>query len=1813
MLISGVAPSIAAEQDTAAAARISPAIVPARGTQSALLTLKAFGRYAVTVNSTQGVALQPLDRMAGAGEIAGEAGKQDGRLDLFLDRGEIKILTHASAKGSGQAKLSAHAFRELHEHPPMLIEQRLERASLDDFEQRSYWLEIKEKRTVAIEAAGRHLADLRLWRDGTWLVNMSPQLTTNQARAGQPLLIAHLTAELEPGLYLVTAYGGPSQPWTEASNDKPFFLRLGIPTLGPEMRQQFTMGELGVERFVVPAGPNYFRLELPVAGTANLQVSAYNEHDPFQAQGASANIDKRSLPPVAELNGIGSSGSRLVTVTMEAGKSFILQHFYASQVNYFNTSGDYWLSSIHAGYAEDSVGATAVLTRQRRNAPEEYVDARVLEFARDKPWHRRFNLLDELTLFIRMPEASKIRVVGQGVKARYRFEPFLTSRPYDYKAPPWQESGHVFELDRGLYVLTIQPETKGILDLQLLPPGSVMQDVMSFLAKLSTAANDTADQHPASIGSVPGETLTPVSPVARFAATRLDSDTRYTVYLNRQPGVASGLVMRPLPVDMQYPLPVTQRAGETLTIPVRVAEKGTLRALAEDGRLLNIALDNGKKGTAIEVEVGQYRVTVKGSDAVQVYSLGLEPARLSSQTPLPPMPDATLAGLPKFPVITSGAPRFLDLQRNSSGDFRVQVDKPGLYQFETTGLLHTGGRVRTRINPSLFSESENGVGRNFLIQNYLREGEYQLSVSTQGQTRGDLGVQLTRTEVVDGGELRAGEVARALLPSARALAYRFHIAKRGTYHLQAMGLGRDFRLRLEDAYGWPQFAPVLDGDIRGELAPGDYRLIVLPQTSEARVLTRLDLVATQKHYAGHGPHRIALETRIAHTWREPAKGKARVPDQWEFDLPALADLVISLDNEMEATLVNVADLKKVVAQIEAKRVWNGRLPAGRYRVLARHSRSNNHVPYTLQISSVQLLAGLSREVIAPLVIPVSVGADGLVELQSFGHSDVRARLLDASGNQVAQNDDRPDDWNFHIAQRLRPGEYQLMVDPVNERQASTTVFMRAPGEVAEKPLALGSNADIKDEQVHIFPLPIPADRNLLLASAQSSDTVGLALEGNSGQGESAQGWVSLGTTLAKNPYLALPLGVERYRAYRLRVWSADRRSLKIRVRAVAAMLAATSESQWLRGGVSLARVDEARSDLRVAMIVLSSPGTFRLKGDLAGLQWSDTSSCAEQIGSNAVIGASGKMLWLASGQAKDESLAPERLRLPTGENESLRLELLPGREGSIDMQLNSVGPSLVLTQARAGQPGIAMNAKREPNTMGLVSGEAVSVAQPGASGSAYVWNASSSSEPLELDVRQAPLRRVANRSLGMGGSDGTLGARTALPITLPGGSLRVRLSLSAMSAAVFLKRGKIMSTHWSGADTLQETVLTDADEMWLLNAESFDTHYGLEIAPGAGEAEPALKPGELLERNVSTAGRLRVPVEIQKTDSNQFHLHVSGNAQSLWLENGGRIAGGDDIVIRDSGVLWLQHQPGILVAWLEAPATQGTPGFAEWFKSFQETAVKPPQSVSLKGKTQVLNFKPERTTMLHVRTSVPVVTHYIVDGQPPRTEAHLQGANINLFAPAGSSRLVLRAVGADSLSGVATVLATDAGSLSEGAGTEILLAPGSARLFTFELKQQSQVGIGVRASSDIVHSVLYNERGAVQAQGVVQMPTLSPGRYYLAIEAPADTAPILVQPIVFGLKTPDTRPPYEILRRYVEGKDNDALLYVPPPPGTATDSEATDESGSPAKHRRAPRRVSDDETENTDESAASTEDGEPQPSGEAETGDGDSQQSTDGE
>jgi len=153
------APAVAQEGPPAVFDRTE---VPAAVTSRVVLDVSRFGRYAITASSDQGVSLELVDRMAGPGEAAGVAGERDGRLDLILDRSQYLLVARGHERATGTARLEVRPFEELHGDPaPELPELKLVSAPLGDLEQRSYWLKVGRPRWMTIEAAGRHLRDLR--------------------------------------------------------------------------------------------------------------------------------------------------------------------------------------------------------------------------------------------------------------------------------------------------------------------------------------------------------------------------------------------------------------------------------------------------------------------------------------------------------------------------------------------------------------------------------------------------------------------------------------------------------------------------------------------------------------------------------------------------------------------------------------------------------------------------------------------------------------------------------------------------------------------------------------------------------------------------------------------------------------------------------------------------------------------------------------------------------------------------------------------------------------------------------------------------------------------------------------------------------------------------------------------------------------------------------------------------------------------------------------------------------------------------------------------------------------------------------------------------------------------------------------------------------------------------------------------------------------------------------------------------------------------------------------------------------------------
>jgi hypothetical protein len=1697
-------PALAAAQEDPAAPSIDCPVVAAIGTQTAQLGIPRFGRYSIRVESAEGTAVQLVDRMAGPGVVDGVAGERDGRLDLFLERGEYRIVTHGHERARGEARLDAKAFAAASdEEPRRLIEHRLVRGELRDLEQLSWWLEVGERRTVVLEAAGRSLADLRLWRDGQWLVDATPETRVVQPSAGRPLLVCQLAAPLEPGLYLVTAYGGPAQPWAQGDDEHPLYLRGGIPRLGAAGRQRHEVSPFGHDRFRTPGAATYYRIELDEARPTSLSVGPFDPDRPFAAEGEETTIEKNTTPPVAETRVDPlDEGERVLVVTGDAGQPYVLQHFEALEVYRFEGEREHWVSTVHSGHAADSVDATGILVELP--GPERYVAPlreQTVALGGNRAWRRKVNLLSPLTVYLSVREDGRYAFSSEGAEARFRVEPFALSRPAGYRPPELRGSGETWDLEAGFYVLTAVPGRAGIAALTFRPYG-----IVDGLLEMVGLGEETA--------------ASPVTGSVRFPEVLLKRDHHYTLYLNRQPGVTAGAVVRPLPLDLGEPLPLWIRPGEEVAVPFAQSEAGVLRAIAEDGSALPVSLDGATWAELAPVAPGRHtaRVRVDG-DVTRACSLAFEPARLDPDAPLPPVPDATLAALPDFPALEGASTLHFDLPRGARSTFLVRAAEPGLYRLETRGILATEGNLRTRTTTSLVRGSQNGVGRNFLIQDYLREGDYQLTVSSAGSSAGHLGLSLSRSALGRGGFLTLYRPARASLAPGEAVEYRFIITEPGEFRVRALGQGRALRCRLEDREGWPLVTPNVEADVSRWFDPGHYRFVVLPEATEARVVSLIEPVPQPRVYEGRGPHRLPLGRARQAVWREPAPGQERAPQVWTFEAPADMDARVGMSGEMRGALVDV-ETGREIAAVPPLRGFQGRIPKGAYRLEVVSSRIDSGAAYSVGVWPAPLVSGLDREVTAPVALPVAVGDAGLVELFSFGGQDVRARLYDAAGRLLASSDDRADDWNFHLARGLSPGEYSLQVDPVGAEQAATRISMRTPPVVEEAPMAVpGSLEASLGDAAHVHPLILPEGESLLLASARTAEGIGLALEVDAGAGQ----WRSLGIDDGRETRLEAPISPGPTTRYRLRLWSLDRRDSPVRLE-VAAVAPAPHSEEALATGLVPAGVEELSSPRAVAAVALRRPGVFAVEpGD--GLRWCAAvdEPCAS---ADRVVAATRGQLWIVADRPAATARARRLVLQADVPAPPVRVGAEPVR---FDLAETRGGPVLLRATSRTGRPGVRYLPEGEgalPSGGGMAVGDAAAaaVALDPAAGAALVWRAAGGDPAIETRVVAIPF----DEPEGGGPLAGTLAPRSARRIDLPGGPKRVRLALDAGLAAVLSDGARVESLHWADAGPLAESVETSASRLTLLHGGDGSGHYSVETLPLREGARGALAAGAPFEAREDRAGAWRLPVA---APSRSVTLRVRGaSGESTLVTSGGLVRRGRDLALGagESGWLLLPHSPGPLLAW------QDDGGGAPWAtQDSPPLDVEPPASVALAGPSTSLRVRLAEPAVLHVRAGGALVSRLVRAEADDVVEVHPEGARIDAYLPDGNATLTLRAVGA-ALAGVAELTASPVTPVSEGLGPELLLAPGGTRFFSFEVREQGPVGVGVRASSGDVEATLLAVDGRLLGRGAAQMPTLEPGTYLLALAAPAGSGPVLVQPALVGLRRPDTGPPEEVVRSYLE-------------------------------------------------------------------------------
>jgi hypothetical protein len=257
---------------------------------------------------------------------------------------------------------------------------------------------------------------------------------------------------------------------------------------------------------------------------------------------------------------------------------------------------------------------------------------------------------------------------------------------------------------------------------------------------------------------------------------------------------------------------------------------------------------------------------------------------------------------------------------------------------------------------------------------------------------------------------------------------------------------------------------------------------------------------------------------------------------------------------------------------------------------------------------------------------------------------------------------------------------------------------------------------------------------------------------------------------------------------------------------------------------------------------------------------------------------------------------------------------------------------------------------------------------------------------------------------------------------------------------------------------------------------------------------------------------------------------LRGAVQGTYVQDDGAVLQGNDLNLRASGVLLVQHQPGLIIAWLEDTATDPSTLLQTPIKLEPNTT----QTMQLQGRKWAINADVSADSLLQLRSDKPLISKIDHAGLPQMIELHPNAMNYAVYLPKGGATFAFQSIGADQLSGELFIRTAAIESLQEGIGPETILGSGDTKLYRFHLKHAGDVGLGIQASSDVVSGILMNHNGTELDRGVILMPKLEPGDYVFAVSVPQTSPAVRVKPVLVGIEQRDTGPPVEVIQQYLQ-------------------------------------------------------------------------------
>lgn len=1704
------------------------------GAHELVFAVKKWGRFSIEVESTEGAGIQFMDRKVGVRSSNGVPGETDGRVDEFLDVGEYKVVLRTHPEVREDATLRVWPFRELNRSTPQyLVPLREYHGTLRDHQQVSYWIHLPQDTTIHVEAIGRNVADIQLWRNGQWRVDSKRASIEAGGSVEQPLRGYRLVQNLPAGYYQLTVYGGREAEWARSSEEHPFYLRWGAPRLGATGMGTFTISEKGFNQYLAPASLRAVVLEVPEKKRTVLTTLTHSTSSPHWSVGRVDSIHGKSADPRCMVRSRRHRGSwKVIQVAGKPGQTFTLQTLGpVPSTLRFKRTGTYWVSTLHTGFPADQLGVSGGIVRRVGN--DELIATVFDTISASQYLYRRFNLLSPMTLFVWLAAPGKYEFELAETPGAIEVQRMVSSRSAVRHQELDRGTG-TLTFDAGAHVIRIRPERKGIATL------FIRKASMVNMVKNMVGMRGSTDTGAANI---------------QFPAVRLAGKTNYGFFVNSLSPELCGAIVRPHPLDLNEPLPVYLEARETVRIPIKVGERSWLTVETADGTPRSFTLDKRRGSGGMSVGAGSYTLVLSGGESPGYVFASTVPEHRLPDAPPDPFPTGEESPLPLFAELEPGNSSYLDLSWNDDTVFEFDVPEPGIYRLATTGRLKTGVVVRDRFTVRLLQGIANGVGRNGRILSYLLPGRYQAVVSTKGRSAGRCGVEVRRNPLIDGGTLTGLREKRHRVPRGEGIAYKIKIADNASYRLVSEGQAGPFAVRLDDADGWPVVPPGSRGEITTEFSPGVYRLVSLPQDIERLRVARLSRTAGQVSFRGKGPHRLELNRPAGSTWSEERDSSgSRLPAVFVFRMPARAPCQVVLTDGFTAVVRDVEKGDSVATWKGARRTTVGR---GTYRIEVLADKEQNLASYQLSVRTEDLLAGLSHRLTnlsSPRNVTVRVGSQSVVELFSQGMADVAGALYDRSGRELAANDDDTRNWNFRISRVLSPGVYTLRVEPRASSQGLTTVTMTTLVDTVHKqwggegarPLELGG-------RIHVFPVTVDDKHNLISVTARKGSRTGCRLERMDSSG--ARVAESEGNTVR----LAAP--VTPGATYRVSVWSVDHldESIELDIR----------QGQWkdlalgaLRRGRRVRALSAGAESFAWVRVDLGddSLGHFRVR-TVPRPVWVSSSSQRDrgfELADRGVVSSLKRYLWI--GCAFDGRERPRIHLDPVRLGEEYRTEVrgaarafaLPPAKGRVAVVkarmdpgrpacgiAGSSAPDALYPAGIAVRPGLCLD-RRTALTVALESDPRTCV----------MWNSSENARAQTafagIECELFPYEEET--AIGPGYANLPCDSASAHRLRLKGNDpLRVRVALPPGGVAVRTEPDGSRGVWAAGDGVVPCELYARGGEITIVNTGPA-ADIGIECLKAFDTSMPTgpltiQKPSS--ERSYATSGVERIPLGPAANTLADMTLGYHGAVRRVdwWTPDGTLVADvqpGDTLCVphpdgasnKGGGYLAVDHDPGLV----KVDLCSGDPRDCRW--GLESPPRRPrrldgPATMRIADEVQWIELTVSDTQHVAVDVDRPCVATLLREGERSSSPVALEGLDADLPLLPGRWSMGIRAPGGgQALSGAKlNVSVKPTVLLREDSPPKLSLAPGDTRILRFVLTKKRRIGLGIRANREVVRATLLTPAFEVLAEGQQQFIELPEGLYFVRLSVPRGAGSTVCTVHLVGQKPPPDTPPESVIRR----------------------------------------------------------------------------------